>query len=199
MKDTLHDLQCTAKLTGAGERSVELGSLGLRRACHFNSRVVLVRGDHQVGKGLVVFEILVVARLDIFDQSVLGQKSVDLAIAFHVVDVGDFVNPLGGPGLSLGCRLKIAPGPRPQILGLADVDHHPGGVLHQVNAGGLWEIPDFLGCSPIAYIPRKRVFGGLRVEWFFFGHYPSYWWVLGGLPDWTVHFAPCARPLRDLL
>ena len=144
-KHALHDLECTAKLAGAGEGSIEFGPLGLGRTSHFDPRIVLVGRDHQIRKGLVVLEIFVVPGLDVFDESVFRQQRIDLAGALHVVDVGDFVDPLGGSGFLLGCGLKVTAGPRPQILGLADINHHPRGILHQVNPWRLGKLLDFLG------------------------------------------------------
>ena len=83
--------------------------------------------------------------LDVLDQAILGQQSVDFAGALHVIDVGDLVDPLCRPRLFLGRGLKITTSPGSQVLCLADVDDHPGGVFHQVDAGRLREFTDFLG------------------------------------------------------
>ena len=82
-------------------------------------------GDHQVGERLVVFEVFVVTRLDVFDESVFGQQCVDFALALHEVDIGDLADPFGGSGFLGGSRLEVAPGSRPKVFGFADVDHDP--------------------------------------------------------------------------
>ena len=109
----------------------------LRLASHFDARKILPRRDHQVGKRLVVLQILVVLGLDVLDQPRFHQQRVDFAFAFDVINVAISLNPSRRP-LVLGCGLQeIAAGPAAQILGLADVDHATGSVLHQIDAGRL--------------------------------------------------------------
>ena len=135
--------------------------------CHLDTRKVFVGGDHQVGEGLVVFEVFVVTWLDVFDESVFGQQRVDFAVAFHEVDIGDLADPFGGSGFLGGGRLEVASGSRPKVFGFADVDHHPGGVFHQVDAGSLRKISDLLcglaeaevSCQRIVRRWRRRFLG----------------------------------------
>ena len=125
LEDPLHDLQCAAQLPGAGKGPEQLCPFDFRGPCHLDTGKVLVGGDHQVGEGLVVLEVFVVTRLDVFNESVFGQQRVDFAVALHEVDIGDLADPFGGSGFLGGGRLEVASGSRPEVFGFADVDHHP--------------------------------------------------------------------------
>ena len=64
-----------------------------RRAGDFDAGEILARRDHQVGKRLVVLQLLVVVRLDVLDQPRFHQQGIDFAFALDEIDVGDFVHP----------------------------------------------------------------------------------------------------------
>ena len=77
----------------------------------------------QIRKRLVVFLNFVVLRLDVFDQSRFDQQGIDFAFAIDEVDVGNLVDPVGGP-LFLGSRFeKITAGPRAKIRCFSNIDH----------------------------------------------------------------------------
>ena len=63
------------------------------------------------------------------------------------VDVGDLADQVGRAAVVGGRLEEVAAGPGPQVLGLADVDHPAGGVLHQVDAGRVRKLAD-LGRRP---------------------------------------------------
>ena len=98
-------------------------------------------GDLEVGKGLVVLEIGIEPRLDILDQPALHEERVDLALRLEVVDVADLADELRRPPVFGSSPEKIAPRSGPQVLRLADVDHPPRPILHEVDAGGGGERP----------------------------------------------------------
>ncbi len=62
-----------------------------------------MRRDHQVGKRLVVFQLLVVFWLNVLDQARLRQQRVDFAFAFHEIQVCNFAAP------SPGCDIRQWP------------------------------------------------------------------------------------------
>ena len=112
-----------------------------RRSRELHPRVILVGGDLEVGKSLVVLEIGIEPRLDILDQPALHEERVDLALRLEVVDVADLADELRRSPVFGGGPEKIAPRAGPQVLRLADVDHPPRPILHEVDAGGGGERP----------------------------------------------------------
>ena len=111
--------------------------------------------DLQVGKGLVVFLQRVEPGLHILDQPAFQQQGIDLAVGLEIVDVADFLHEIGGPAVEFSSLEEIVARPAPQILGLADINHPPGRVLHQVDAGRLGKLPHLPGS-------RRAVAGGRR-------------------------------------
>ena len=87
LEDPLQHLHGAAQRAGAGKRPVQLDAPILRLARHLHARKILARGDHQVGKRLVVFLFLVVLGLDVLDQPGLHQQGVDFAVAFDEIRV----------------------------------------------------------------------------------------------------------------
>ncbi len=119
--------------------------------------------DFQVGKGLVVTEVAIVFRQDVLDQAGFHEKGIDLAFGQQVVDVADFLDQLGGAGV-FGRRFeKVTAGAGAEALGLADIDHAPGIVFHEVDARRLGEIADFFrGAGIILRLGGKGHFGHRR-------------------------------------
>src|SRR6185437_3184654 len=76
-EDLLQYLDRPSQGAGAGERPVELRAALARLASELDAGKILADVNLQVRKGLVVFEILVVFRLDVLDQPGLCQQSVD--------------------------------------------------------------------------------------------------------------------------
>ncbi len=70
---------CAAQAAGAGEWSVQLRAPLVRLAGEFDARKILADVDFQVGKRFVVFQILIVFRLDVLDQPGFEQQGVDFA------------------------------------------------------------------------------------------------------------------------
>ncbi len=163
LEDLLQHLDRTAQAPADGERTVQLDASILRLARQLDAREILAGGDHQVRKRLVVLQVVVVLRLDVLDQPGLHQQGVDFALAFQVVDVADLGNPVRRPQLLRGRLGEVAAGPRAEVLGLADVDHPAGGVLHQVDAGRLRKLAHLGGRPPEPKVVGGLVLGGLVV------------------------------------
>ena len=64
-----------------------------------------MRVDLKVRKGLVVAEVAVVLRQDVFDQPGFHQQGINLAFRQQVVDVADFLHEQRGAGVG-GRRLE---------------------------------------------------------------------------------------------
>ena len=145
LEDPLEDLDGAAEALGPRERAVELDAAVERLAGEVDAGEVLAGRDLQVGEGLVVLEVAVVLGLDVLDQPGFHQQGVDLAVGGEELDVGDLVDPVADAAVVGGPLVEVRTGPAPQVLGLADVDDPPLGVLHQVEARGRGELLDLLG------------------------------------------------------
>ena len=108
---------------------------------------VLAGGDLEVGERLVVLEVVVVLGLDVLDQPGFHQQGVDLAVGGQEVDVGHLADPVADPAVLGRGLVEVRAGPAAEVLRLADVDHPPLGVLHQVDARRGGELLDLLGGS----------------------------------------------------
>ena len=147
LEDPLQDLDRPAQALGPRERAVELDAAVERLAGEVDAGEVLAGGDLQVGEGLVVLEVAVVLGLDVLDQPGLHQQGVDLAVGGQELDVGHLVDPVADAAVAGGGLVEVRAGAAAQVLRLADVDHPPLGVLHQVEARRGGELLDFLGRS----------------------------------------------------
>ena len=116
-----------------------------------------MRRDHQVRKGLIVLEIFVMARLDVFNQATLGQQSIDFAVAEHEVDIGDLMDPFGRSNLLSRRRQEITSRSRPKILGLANVDDNARRILHQIHARRLRKLANFFSRPPKSQVSVEQI------------------------------------------
>ena len=155
LEDLLQDLQRAPQRPRVGKRPVKLHAPLLGRARDFDAGIILVGVDFQVGKGLVVAEVAVELGQQVFDQPGLHEQGVDLALGVEVVDVADFLDQPGGAGVFRGRLEEVAARAGAEVFRLADIDHPAGGILHQVDAGGVREGPHLLG-------RRRVVVGNLR-------------------------------------
>ena len=144
LEDLLEHLDRPAEALGAGERAVELHAAVERLAGEVDAGEVLAGRDLEVRERLVVLEVLVVLRLDVLDQPGFHQEGVDLAVGGEEVDVDDLADPVADPAVVGGRLLEVRARPGAEVLRLADVDHPPLGVLHQVEAGRGRERADLL-------------------------------------------------------
>ena len=101
--------------------------------------------DADVGVGLVVPEVDVVARLEALDEVVLEDQRLGLGVGdddLDVLDLGDEdAQPLVG-----GTRLlEVAPHAAAEVLRLADVEHRALGVFVLVDAGAGGEVGELVG------------------------------------------------------
>ncbi len=144
LEDLLQRLHRAAEAAGAGERAVQLCAARFRLARHFDAGKILARGDLQIRKRLVVFEVAVELRLDVLDQSRFGEQGIDLAVAVQVIDVADLFDQVRGAAFVGRGLEEVAGRARAEVLGLADVDHAAGAVLHQVHARGRRKVADFV-------------------------------------------------------
>ena len=131
----MQHLNGSPQAAGAGERAVKLYAAPPGRAGEFHARKLLAHADLQVGKGLVVLEVDVEARLDILDQAGFHQQRVDLGLRLDKIDIGDDLDKVGGAHVLGGDLREIVARAIAQVLGFADVDDPYLGILHQVNAG----------------------------------------------------------------
>lgn len=145
LKNPLQYLNGAAQRPRIGKRTVQLDAPVLRFARDFDAWEILVSGDHQIGKGLVVFQLTIVFWLDVFDQPRFNQQRIDFALALDEIGVGDFLDPRRSPPLGFGSFEKIATCTRPQILRLSHIDDSACLVLEQVNARFLRKSFDFGG------------------------------------------------------
>src|SRR5208337_679817 len=136
LEDPLQDLDRPAQALGPGKWAVELDARVLGFAGEVDPRKILAGGDLEIGEALVVFEVVVVLRLDVLDQPSFHQEGINLAVRLQMVDIGHLLDPVAdSPVLDRGF-MEIGAGPRAEVLGLADVDDSPLGVLHEVQARG---------------------------------------------------------------
>ncbi len=145
LEDLLQNRHRPAQRPRIGERSVKFRAALLRRARDADAGIVFVGADFQVGKRLVVAEVAIEFRQEVLDEPGLHEQGVDFAFRCEEVDVADFRHEARGPRVFGGRFEEVAPRPRPQVLRLADVDHSPGGVLHQVHARQVWKRADLFG------------------------------------------------------
>ena len=67
LEDPLQDLDRPAQALGPGKWAVELDPRVLGFAGEVDPRKILASGDLEIGEALVIFEVVVVFRLDVFD------------------------------------------------------------------------------------------------------------------------------------
>ena len=142
-EDFLQHLDRSPQSSRAGKGAIELRAAGMRLARQFDPRKILAHENLEIREALVVFERAVELRLHVFDEPGLDQQGIDLAFGRDKVDIVNFLYEVGRAAIIGGRLEKIAAGSGPQILRLADVDHHPGGVFHDIDAGRLRKLPDF--------------------------------------------------------
>ena len=127
------------QLLGIRKWTVELDATTRRFAGELHAREVLIGRDLQVRKGLVVFQFLVVLRLNVLDQPRFEEQGVDLGMRLDEVEVGNLRDQIRCPSID-GCqRRKVAACAAAEVDRLADVDDSSLGILHEVHTGGIRE------------------------------------------------------------
>ena len=127
----------STQAAGTRERPVEFHAFAPRRARKLDAGIILVGRDLQVRKCFVVLEIGIKPRLNVLDEPTFQQERVDLAFGFEIVDVADLEHQIRRAPVVLGGFEKVARGAGPQIFCLADINHPPGGIFHEIHAGRL--------------------------------------------------------------
>ena len=114
-------------------RAVVRRAVLLHAPRHVHPRPAL-RGQLDVGIGLVVAQQHVEARLVLFDQVALERQRFLLVVQQDVVEVRGFADQAAGLGLGQPLFVEVAPHPRAQALGLAHVQHGARVILVQIHA-----------------------------------------------------------------
>ena len=109
-----------------------------------DARPGMLGGDFDAEITLVVLEANVVARLVLLDQIVFEDQRFLVVARDQSFDIGD------PPHQKLDLRalvgmIEVGAHPRPQILGLADVDDLAASFAHQINAGSGRQAGEFFG------------------------------------------------------
>ena len=138
LEHTLHQRHSATQILRRDERAVKPRAAVFRPAGYGHSREILIHGNLEVRERLAVSETLVEPRLNVLYQPVLAKQRLDLAFAFQPVDLSHqgghhplYLRPARPDKVGRG--LEVTRHARPQILGLADVQHHAGVILEQVH------------------------------------------------------------------
>ena len=123
------------ELIDAGERAIEFDAFGARDAGDVDAGIIIVERDHEIWIGLVIDEADVEARLDVFDEAILGQKRLDFAFGLEVFEIHHVLDHLRLEVLQPGAGLKIGADAVAQGGCFAHINHPTLVVLHQVNTG----------------------------------------------------------------
>ena len=183
---------------GRGE-GPEVGAVALLRAAVLGDlRIVVVVGDQDVGKGLVVAQQHIVARHEALDQVALEQQRLDLAVGRHHLElVGFRDHALEAIGQS--CDLGVGGHPLLEALRLADVEGVAATVQHAVDPWRIRQGPDRAGDLLHAAAERQRLGGvflrrrGLRTHG---GPLASGRGVLGAPSSLRCHHGVTHHPRR---
>src|SRR5262249_1497418 len=98
-------------------------------------RILFPNANLQIGKRLVVLELDVKARLDVFNKSRFQEQGIDLGFGGQEVDVRDDLYQVGDAEVFRGPLVEVMRCAIAQGFRLADIDHAPLPVLHQIDAG----------------------------------------------------------------
>ena len=119
---------------GTGRVRAEVtGALAPLAAHDLHARQLLAHGDGKVGVGLVVPEHHVEPRLEFLDPGVFQLQGFQLAAHHGPLDAAGRVHHGMGLGKQPGRVREVRVQPRPEVLGLADVDDPPVGIPEPVN------------------------------------------------------------------
>ena len=91
--------------------------------------------DTDVGIGLVVLEVDVVARLELFDEVVFQDQRFGLGVGDDHFDVGDFADQDLQASVLRAALLEVGAHTVAQVFGLAHVKHRALGVFVLIDAG----------------------------------------------------------------
>ena len=119
---------------GVAVGAVVLHALLLRAAPDHDPRELLVHGDREPGVGLVVAVLHVEPRVELLDPGVLQLQRLDLGRDHGPLDRGRGRHHRRRAGVQVRDVLEVRRQPRPQALGLADVDDPAVLVAEPVDA-----------------------------------------------------------------
>jgi hypothetical protein len=160
------------RLVDAARRGVGAevaAAVGVQLPRPLDAREVLAERDPDVRVALVVLEADVEARLVALDQVGLEEERLRDRVRQRVLDVGDAVDRLADPVHlavpgSGRLLLPVAAHARAEVLGLADVQHGPARVAHEVDAGPGRQAGErgfeLRGHAPMLHRPSSGADGG---------------------------------------
>ncbi len=120
-----------------------------------DARPLLVR-DLQIRIGLVVFEEDIVVRLVPLDQFVFEDQRLARRVGADHLEIGDPAHEFARLARHRAGRAEVRADAIAQRLRLADVDHLPFGILHQIDAGRGGKRRQAIGeLMPLAGPPRR--------------------------------------------
>jgi hypothetical protein len=131
------------------ERAVVLGAVVADAAGEGDAGELLLEGQLQVGIGLVVPQQDVVPGALALDPVVFEKERLGLRVRHHKLQVHGLGHHGGEPGLVV--PRQVGRRPLAQGLRLAHVEHLPGRVLEDVDAGTVGKLPDAL-CEVVVLI-----------------------------------------------
>jgi len=134
-EDPVEDVQRLADLlrVGVGPEVHDAPAVTLAREHH--AGVLVLHGDGDVRKGLVVPEADVERRPVPLDEVLLEVQGLDLVLGHDHLDVLHPVRQLLNRSPAVLRLLKVGPHPRPEGLGFSDVEHVSRPIPEQVDPG----------------------------------------------------------------
>ena len=130
--DQVHGL---ADAAGAGEGPEIAGAVLMHPPGYVDPGEVLGQVHFEVGVGLVILEADVEIGPVALDEGVLKDEGLGLGVGDDVLEIGQFADHAPGLPVQAGGRTEVGAEAVAEDGGLADIDHRPGGVFHQIDAG----------------------------------------------------------------
>ena len=134
-EDPVEDVQRLAHLLRVGVRPEVHDAPAVALAREHDAGVLVLHGDGDVRKRLVVTQADVERRPVPLDEVLLEVQGLDLVLRHDHLDVLNPVRQLLNRRPAVLRLLKVGPHPRPERLGLSDVEHVSRPVPEQVDPG----------------------------------------------------------------
>jgi len=107
-------------------------------------RVTYTRGQLDIRISFVIAQQHIEARLLLLDEIIFKRQRLFFVVHHNVVNVHRLAHQRAGFSLVIGAFYKVIAHPGAQVLGLANVNHRPLGVLVQIHARPHRQSTDFL-------------------------------------------------------
>ena len=133
-EDAVQDVQRLAHLLRVRVRPEVDDPASVALAREHDARILVLHGDGDVRERLVVTQPDVERRPVPLDEVLLEVQGLDLVLRDDHLDVLHALRQLLNRRSGVLRLLKVRPHPRPQRLGLSDVEHVPGPVPKEVDA-----------------------------------------------------------------